>query len=106
MHQSLHPSLRTALAVLPGLRFADGVEPAVWTAALRAVGEGHTRRLRTGVWGEWPEDLDPSADLSASAQPVRKGPRRFSDVIRPRPNRLRGIGCPCSYSALRFGVTW
>ncbi|SUA81250.1 Uncharacterised protein [Nocardia otitidiscaviarum] len=73
VHQSLHPSLRAALAALPGLNLAEVVEPAAWTAALRAVGEGHTRALRTGVWGEWPEDLAASADLHDSAQSARRG---------------------------------
>ncbi|WP_306362209.1 hypothetical protein [Nocardia sp. CC227C] len=77
VHQSLHPSLRAALAALPGLRFTEEVEPVAWAAALRAVGEGHTRVLRTGVWGEWPEDLAASADPSGPAQPVRRGWRRL-----------------------------
>lgn len=89
VHQSLHANVRAALKALAGLSFAEGVEPVVWTAALRAVGEGHIRGLRTGAWGEWPEDdLAANLDLPLSTQPVRRGWRK---LLRRDQAKISGI---------------
>lgn len=77
VHQSLHTSLRAALAALPTLTITGTAEPAVWTATLCGVGEGSTRRLRTGAWGEWPDALAAEQDLEPAAEPVRRGWRRL-----------------------------
>ncbi|MET8878679.1 hypothetical protein [Nocardia sp. NPDC004604] len=59
VHLSLHPTLETALTIartLPADQL-DG-EPATWTISNRIVGEGSVRTTLSGVWGDWPTEVD------------------------------------------------